>query len=106
VALAPDGPAAVSPLLHLAITHMDGGRHAEAAPLLERACALAPHDAEIAYQLGRCRERLGLIDAARAAYLDALDRAHASGHAPGHAPGHVSDHPGARAALHRLDREG
>lgn len=99
VALAPDGPAAVPPLVHLAITHMDGGRHGEAAPLLERACALAPHDAEVAYQLGRCRERQGLLDAARAAYREALDRA------SGHAAGHASDHPGARAALHRLDRD-
>ncbi len=90
VALAPDGPAAVPPLMHLAITHMDSGHHAEAAPLLERACALSPHDAEVAYQLGRCRERQGLLEAARAAYSAALDRA--------------SDHQGARAALDRLDR--
>ena len=102
MALAPDGPAAVPPLVHLAITHMDSGHHAEAAPLLERACALSPHDAEVAYQLGRCRERQGLLEAARAAYSAALDRA--SDHASGQASGQASDHAGARAALHRLDR--
>jgi SAM-dependent methyltransferase len=111
VALAPDGPAAVSPLVHLAITHMDSGHHAEAAPLLERACALSPRDAEVAYQLGRCRERQGLLEAARTAYGAALARASAhasdttSGHASGHTAGHASDHAGARAALHRLDRQ-
>jgi SAM-dependent methyltransferase len=92
VALAPDGPGAVGPLLHLAITYMDGGRHAEAAPLLERALALAPGDEEsgdIAFRLGRCRERLGEIEAARAAYRMVLDR--------------VSGHAGAAAALRRLD---
>jgi SAM-dependent methyltransferase len=89
VALDPD---AVSPLLHLAITHMDSGRHAQAAPLLERAATLARSDADsadIAYRLGRCRERLGDLTAARVAYRQALER--------------VSDHSGATAALRRLD---
>jgi SAM-dependent methyltransferase len=94
VALAPDAEAAVSPLLHLAITHMDGGRHVQAVPLLERALRLVVVDdvaADIAYRLGRCRERLDDRAAARAAYRIALDR--------------VSDHAGATAALRRLDGE-
>ncbi len=111
VALAPDGPEAVGPLVHLAITYMDGGRHARAAPLLERALALAAASgglggpgvgaggagagvdtgsiADIAFRLGRCRERVGDVPAARAAYRMALDR--------------VSGHAGATAALRRLD---
>jgi SAM-dependent methyltransferase len=113
VALAPDGPAAVGPLLHLAITYMDGGHHTRAAPLLERALTLAagapnapvaanatdalvaanvPDASDIAFRLGRCRERLGQVEAARAAYRTALGR--------------VSDHAGAAAALRRLDGAG
>jgi SAM-dependent methyltransferase len=101
VALAPHAPEAMGPLLHLAITYMDGGRHAQAAALLERAMTLAPGApdtagtadiadiTDITFRLGRCRERLGDLDAARAAYRAALDRS--------------SDHEGAAAALRRLD---
>lgn len=55
-------PAAVEPLLHLVVTLMDAGQHAEAIPLLERALALAPAPAEAAdirAKLARCRARVG-----------------------------------------------
>lgn len=51
-------PAAVAPLVHLAVTHTDAGRFGDALPLLERAHALAPADQDIAAKLARCRARV------------------------------------------------
>lgn len=67
----------IDPALRDALTEFglllsDGGRPAEALPLLERASLLWPDDADMRVNLAICLARLGRTDDARAAFLRAL----------------------------------
>jgi len=59
-------------LTNLGLILSDGGRPAEALPLLERASLLWPDDADMRVNLAICLARLGRTDDARTAFLRAL----------------------------------
>ena len=61
-------------LLALADEAEEDGRHAEAAELYGRCCAIAPDDATIAFNRGNCLRKAGETDEAQGAYLKALKR--------------------------------
>lgn len=64
--LSPDSPA--QPMLHLAAILTDRSKFTEAQSLLEKAAAIAPHDAQIHQALGRLYQRRGDLAQARHAF--------------------------------------
>jgi len=66
-------PALRDSLTELGLLFSDGGRPAEALPLLERASLLWPEDTDMRVNLAICLARLGRMHDARTAFLRALD---------------------------------
>jgi tetratricopeptide (TPR) repeat protein len=66
-------PAFRDSLTNLGLILSDGGRPAEALPLLERASLLWPDDADMRLNLAICLARLGRTDDARNSFLRALE---------------------------------
>ncbi len=79
-----DRPSHVPTLHNYAVALRLSGDAGEAARILEACAAADPNSAEIRYNLGHCQYDLGRLDAAGAAYREALERA------PGYRDAHDS----------------